>query len=117
MGERLASFLLGVIEADPSGSPIVSLARAAASEPDAARLVRDLVTSRILAPLTEALGVEDAALRASLLGSQVVGLTFARYIVGIEPLASLPREQVAAAIGPILQHYLTGPLGAAPCAR
>jgi len=114
VGERLAGFLLSVIEADPAGSPIVGLARAAASEPAAARLVRDLVTARILTPLTEALGVEDAALRASLLASQVVGLTFARYIVGIEPIASLPREQVAAAIGPTLQHYLTGDIGAPP---
>lgn len=117
MGERLATFLLEVIESDPVGSPIISLARAAASEPAAARMVRDLVTTRILAPLTQAIGADDAALRASLLGSQVVGLTFARYVVGIEPLASMPREQVAAAIAPTMQHYLTGPIRTTPAAR
>ncbi len=116
MGERLALFLLEVIESDPAGSPILSMARAAASEPAAARMVRDLVTTRILAPLTQAIGAEDAALRASLLGSQVVGLTFARYVVGIEPLASMPREQVAAAIGPTLQRYLSGVISTEPSA-
>ncbi len=108
MGERLARFLLDVIESDPVGSPIISLARAAASEPAAALLVRDLITTRVLAPLTQAIGADDAALRAALLGSQIVGLTFARYVVGIEPLASLPRQAVVAAIAPTLQHYLTG---------
>ncbi len=108
MGERLARFLLDVIESDPVGSPIISMARAAASEPAAALLVRDLVTTRVLAPLTQAIGADDAALRAALLGSQIVGLTFARYVVGIEPLASMPKEAVAAAIAPTLQHYLTG---------
>ena len=108
LGERLARFLLEIIESDPVGSPIISMARAAASEPAAARMVRDLVTTRILAPLTEAIGAEDAALRASLLGSQVVGLTFARYVVGIEPLASLTTAQVVAAVGPTLQRYLVG---------
>lgn len=35
----------------------------------------------------------------------------ARYVVGLEPLASAPPDAVAAAIAPNLQHYLTGPLG------
>ncbi len=113
-GERLARFVLHVIESDPVGSPLVSLARAAATEPAAARLVRDLVHTQILGPLTAAIGADDADLRASLLGSQVVGLTFARYVVGIEPLASLPLDQVAAAIAPAMQHYLTGDLGTPP---
>ena len=38
----------------------------------------------------------------------------ARYIVKVEPLASAPAAQVVAAIGPTLQRYLTGDLGAAP---
>jgi len=54
--------------------------------------------------------VEDADIRASLVGSQVVGLAMARYIVGIEPLASLPPDAVVAAIAPNLQRYLVEPL-------
>jgi hypothetical protein len=40
----------------------------------------------------------------------MVGLAMARYILKIEPLASAPREKLAAAIGPTVQRYLTGPL-------
>jgi hypothetical protein len=34
----------------------------------------------------------------------------ARYVIGIEPLASMPPEAVAAAIAPTLRRYLLGPL-------
>ena len=34
----------------------------------------------------------------------------ARYVVRVEPLASLPPEAVVAAIAPAFQRYLTGPL-------
>ena len=56
------------------------------------------------------LAVDDAPLRASLVGSQMVGLVMARYVVGVEPLASEPPDAVANAIAPVLQHYLTEPL-------
>jgi hypothetical protein len=42
----------------------------------------------------------------------MVGLIMARYIVALEPLASLPAEDVVRAIAPNLQRYLTGTLGA-----
>jgi len=84
--------------------------RAAASEPEAARLVRERVTRELLAPVAAALGADEPALRAALVASQIVGLVMARHVVGIEPLASLGAERVAAALAPTLQRYLTGPL-------
>jgi AcrR family transcriptional regulator len=110
LGRRLADFLVTALEIPEARRRITGIVRAAASEPDAARMVRDLITREIFTRVVEALGVDDADLRASLLGSQTVGLVMARYIVGIEPLASLPPERVAAAIAPNLQRYLTGPL-------
>jgi AcrR family transcriptional regulator len=110
IGERVARFLLTVLE-DPVGRRrMTGLIRAAASEPEAARMVRDLISREILARIIDALAVEDAGVRASLLGSQVVGLAMARYIVGVEPLASMPADDVIAAIAPNLQRYLVEPL-------
>ena len=40
----------------------------------------------------------------------VVGVVMARYILELEPFASLPVEQIAETIAPNLQHYLTGEL-------
>jgi AcrR family transcriptional regulator len=110
IGLRLARFILGVLESDEGRQRITGLIRAAASEEEAARLVREIVTHRILGTIAEHLGAEDAAFRASLAGSQVVGLVMARYVIGVEPLASRPADEVAETIAPVLQHYLTEPL-------
>ena len=110
-GVRLARFFLGVLD-DPSGrARITSMVRAAASQPRAAEMLRDFLSRETLGPLARALGVEDAALRATLVGSQLVGVVMARHVVGVEPLASAPAETVADAIAPTLQRYLTEPLG------
>ena len=110
MGARLANFAIGVLESELGQSRLIGLIRAATSEPEAARLIRDLVTRELLTPLAEGIGADHAAYRASLLESQIVGLTIARYIVAIEPLASQDPSAVSEAIAPALQHYLTGDL-------
>ena len=50
------------------------------------------------------------AIRAQFVASQLMGVVMARYIVQIEPFASLPAEQIAQTIAPNLQRYLTGDL-------
>lgn len=110
VGLRLARFALGVLESEPGRGRVVGLVRAATSEPEAARLIRDLLTRELLTPLAEGIGADDAEFRAGLVMSQVVGLTIARYIVAVEPLASRPSDDVAAALAPTLQRYLTGAL-------
>ena len=68
------------------------------------------VAAAIFARVTKELGMPDAELRASLVASQIIGLAIGRYIVGIEPLASAPREVLIAAIAPTIQRYLAGDL-------
>ena len=109
-GLRLARFAVGVLEDPQARRVMTGFLRAAASEPEAARLVRELVAGRIVAAISNALAVADAPLRASLVASQVMGLITARYIVGVEPLASLDAEAVVEALAPNLQRYLTRPL-------
>jgi len=109
-GERLARFLVSALEDPEVRRRTTGLVRAAASEPQAAEMVRELMTREVLSRMVEALGVDDADLRASLIGSQVVGLVMARYVVRVEPLASLPSESVVEAVAPNLQRYLSGPV-------
>jgi tetracycline repressor-like protein len=71
------------------------------------------VGKRIVGTVAATLDVEDAPLRANLVSSQVVGLVMVRYIIRIEPLASLPPDELVEAIAPNLQRYLTRPLGTA----
>lgn len=109
-GRRLADFLLRAFEDETARPRLVGLVRAAASEPAAAAMVRELLAREVFAGIIEALGVDDGDLRASLLGSQVMGLVMARYVVALEPLATLAPDRLAAALAPNLQRYLMGPL-------
>jgi AcrR family transcriptional regulator len=110
IGLRLARFAVTTLEQPDSQRVLTGILRAAASEPEAARLVRERLAERIIGAITEGLGVPDARLRASLVSSQTVGLVMARYIIRVEPLASLDPETVIAALAPNLQRYLTGSL-------
>ena len=116
VGIRLAELIVGMLENPEARARITGVVRAAASEPEAARMVRELLMREVWAPAAALLGVGDAELRMNLVGSQIVGLVMARYIVGAQPLASLSREELVGAIGPTLQRYLTGPLAPAASA-
>jgi AcrR family transcriptional regulator len=113
IGERVVGLMLSVWDARTDRSPLVALVRSAVTSEDAARMLREFLVSVLFERLAQALRSPDAKVRASLAASQMLGLLIARYIVRIEPLASLPSAQVVAAIGPNVQRYLTGDLGLA----
>lgn len=54
----------------------------------------------------------DAEFRAALVASQVLGLALTRYVLQLGPLARADPDTLAAAIGPVLERYLTGELRA-----
>ena len=111
VGLRLADFLLDALEDGETRRRIISIVRAATSQPEAARAAREIVTARVLMPIAEGLAADQPTLRASLINSQMVGLVMARCVLELEPLASLPRDELVRAIAPNLQRSLTGPLG------
>ena len=106
IGERFARFVVTTLENEEPRRRALAIIRAAATEPAAAAILRGLVERRMRDPIAQALGTADAELRASLVGSQVVGLVMGRYVLGVEPLASLPPERLVASIAPTLQRYL-----------
>lgn len=110
VGAALASVILDILEAPELRARVLGMIRSAASQPDAAALVRDRLTRQLLVPIARHLGAEDAELRAALAMSQIVGFTFARHLVGLEVLAEADRATLAAPLAHTLQHYLTGTL-------
>jgi AcrR family transcriptional regulator len=110
VGERVVRFVLSVLADDEARARWIGLIRSAVTEPEATRVFREILTTRIFRPLAEQLGMDEAPLRATLAGSQVVGLVMARHIVLIEPLASLEEERLVDTIAPTIQRYLTEPI-------
>jgi AcrR family transcriptional regulator len=110
IGERVANFVIGALEDQSARSVVTALVRAATSEPEAARLVRERLTHELWGPLARELRLDKAELRVALVGSQILGLVVARYVVKVEPLGSLEPHRVASFIAPALQRYLGEPL-------
>jgi AcrR family transcriptional regulator len=117
VGQRMIGVFLSVWDLAANNSPLLALVRSAVSDEQAAAMLREFITEEVLGRIAEGLGSPDAKLRATLVGSQLVGLMMARYIIRVEPLASAPPALVAAAIGPTLQRYLTGDIATATPAR
>jgi len=109
-GLALARFIVGALEDPDMRARLLGLVRAATSEPEAARLIRERLAAEILQPVAEQLGVDQPALRAAFLASQTVGLVMARHVVALEPLAEADAEVVVRGIAPVFQRYLTEPL-------
>ena len=110
LGRRLALFFLSIWDDPDRREPLMAMLRAATTSPDAADLLRERVGERVLRPVGEHLGGPDAPLRMSLCAAHLVGLGITRYIVHIEPIASLDADEVADLVAPALQRYMTGRL-------
>ena len=109
-GRRMVETFLSVWDHAATQNPLLALIRSAVGDEHAAAMLREFIAEEVLGQIAHRLGSADARLRATLVGSQIIGLAMARYIVKVEPLASTPPTQVVAAVGPTLQRYLTGDL-------
>jgi AcrR family transcriptional regulator len=105
-GELLVRYLVDRWE-DPARDDelIVMLRTAVTSEAVAAQLQATL--SQLITGPVAALGGDGAAERSGYIAAELLGLALCRYILRMEPLASLPAGQVVAAVAPSVQHHLT----------
>ncbi|MEU4365329.1 TetR family transcriptional regulator [Promicromonospora sp. NPDC023987] len=109
LGERLVEAVLGLWDHD-DGDTVRMIMPAVISDNELRGLMPAFIGAAILAPVMHALDTPDAPLRTALVAAQMAGLMMTRYLVPVEPLASLPPATVAALVGPNLQRYLTGDL-------
>lgn len=110
LGRRLAEFVVALLGAPASQETGTALLRAAASQEQAAALIRGFLNERLVQPLILRLGSDRPELRASLIASQIVGLTTATHILRLEPLTCAPAELLATSLTPVFEHYLSGTL-------
>ena len=107
--ERLLRVFLSVWDDPEFQLPLVGLARNLL-DPSGQRLLTEGFLPAILYPVGVAMGVERPEVRMPLVASQVIGLILMRYVLAVEPLASMPTDDVVAIFAPTLQRYFTGPL-------
>lgn len=110
VGRRLVALFVKTWDADSGRNPIVAQLRAATMREPAERQLREFLERQLLTPLVSALGCDQPALRANLVGAQLLGLGVVRYILHLEPMASLPPARVVDLIGPGVQAAICGTL-------
>jgi AcrR family transcriptional regulator len=110
VGERLVRTFLGVWDGPENNQALVAFIRTAFVADETAELLRNGIEAVVLrAVIPQLRPAGDAEVRATLVASQMAGLIMARYVVRIEPLASLPAEDVVSWVAPNIQRYVDGP--------
>lgn len=110
--ERLLAAFLSVWDDPAMRSSLLVVARGML-EPEGHRMFREGFLTAVIVPAAAVLGLDDPERRMSLVASQVMGLILARYVLEVEPLASMPADEVVAAVAPNIQRYFEEPLSPA----
>ena len=110
LGERMARLMLTVWDDEDFRAQLVGLLRTAVADDQAAAMIREFATTEVIGRIVNAARSDQSLLRTNLLASQVFGLLMTRYVIKLEPLASVEKETLVRASAPTFQRYLTGPL-------
>jgi AcrR family transcriptional regulator len=116
LGFTLPSVLLPLWDSE-LGAGLIARLRSLIAGADvslARSFLEEVITAEVASRVDNPPGT--GMIRAQFFATQLMGVVMARYIVKVEPFASLPAEQIVQTIGPNLQRYLTGDLpgGLAP---
>jgi AcrR family transcriptional regulator len=102
--ERLVLTVLRVWDDPDSGPSLRAFLEAAVREPHVARSFAQMMEQEMLPAIAARLGDDaDATRRAALATSQIAGLILSRYVLRVEPLASMPPQDLARRVAPALR--------------
>ncbi|MEU1982847.1 TetR family transcriptional regulator [Nocardia sp. NPDC019395] len=111
LGETMVRAVVSLWDS-PEGAGAVALLRSLVAGGEVS-LVRDFLLSVVFERIRSriATDADDGRLRVALAASQMAGVAVTRKILRVGPITDLPVDQLAAAVGPTLQRYLTGDIG------
>lgn len=110
IGHTLPSILLPLWDSE-IGKGLVATLRSTLAGSDVSLVrsfLQDIIVGEIGPRVDNPPG--SSRIRIQFVASQLVGVVMARYILELEPFATLPVDQIAETIAPTLQRYLTGDL-------
>lgn len=80
----------------------------AMASPASAHVIREYLQTEMIGRLTDLIGGPNARARAAAAASIISGVFFTRYLLKLEPVASLPARDLAAQLAPALRALLSG---------
>ena len=104
--ERVAQGYVERMETNAAGDPLVVLLRSVASDQQAAAGLLAAMGENSAKAYGEVMDGDDVPVRVAMLGAQLVGVTFNRYIARTGPLAEMTPEDLTEHLGRVLRHIL-----------
>jgi len=111
LGTALLRLMLGAWADDEIGPVLRSVLLTAAHEQATREKLRKIVEGSLIGLAQLGVDEHDRLVRSGLISSQIMGLAMMRYVWKIEPVASMSDDEIVAAVGPNLQHYVEGRIG------
>jgi AcrR family transcriptional regulator len=108
VGERVIAFFIATWTHPVHGDRVVAMLRAALDHPEVAGFVRKAIVENVIEEVARRVGSTDPAAAAVSAASQVIGLTLLRHAARLEPLASMPPEELVRRFAPVITYHLTG---------
>ena len=110
LGTALITLLLASWADDEIGPTLRAILQTAAHEPSTREKLRRVVEGSLMGVSELGSDERDRLTRSGLISSQMMGFALMRYVWKIEPVASMPDDDVVVAIAPNLQRYVDGDL-------
>ena len=110
VGQELATVVSEILADRQRSDQVIAMIRAAATEPQGARLIRGALNDAMIVPIVHTLGTDQPQKRAALASAQLIGFLMATLILEFQPLNELTAAEVIATLGTALQQTLTDPL-------
>jgi AcrR family transcriptional regulator len=107
--DRLLRTVLLTWEDPDAGSSLTGFLHAVVRDPEVARVFREVIEQEMLTRIADRIGGPDATRRAAIASSHIAGLVMSRYVLRLEPLASMPPAEVIERMAPSLRAALLGP--------
>ncbi|KZS59604.1 TetR family transcriptional regulator [Mycobacterium ostraviense] len=108
LGRQLIRNVLDIWTDEEVGPALRAVVLTAAHEPTTREKLRLIVERGLIGESTLADDEGERLRRSGLIASQLIGFALLRYVWKIEPIASMPEDEVVAALAPNLQRYVDG---------
>jgi len=110
LGERIALRFFELCENPRTRGRMMRTLRTSARSAVGGRLLVAVLTRSVLTPLLRSRRVDHAAARFELIAANLGGVAVLRYVTRMEPVASMPLDQLVAMVGPTVQATLDAPM-------
>jgi AcrR family transcriptional regulator len=93
---------------DGDDDALVILLRSGATNDEAAQRIREIFGSQLQPLVASRVPADEAATRAGLIATQVLGLALCRFVLRLPPVVDMSHDEIVEWLGPTIQRYLDG---------